>query len=224
MKEKQRILVVDDDENIAELIGLYLNKECFETKLVYDGEQALEAVKDFAPNLVLLDIMLPGIDGYEVLREIRRGGSLPVIMLSAKGETFDRVLGLELGADDYITKPYSLPVLMARIKNTLKRTYRSETSSEIEYNGLKLDLSNCTVMYNNVCVELSKRETQILCYLLNHAGHYVSRISLIEHLWNTNQYIDDNTLSVNVTRIREKLSRLGLSGFIQTKRGMGYKV
>lgn len=114
--------------------------------------------------------------------------------------------------------------LLARIKNTLKRTYRSETSSEIEYNGLKLDLSNCTVMYNNVCVELSKRETQILCYLLNHAGHYVSRISLIEHLWNTNQYIDDNTLSVNVTRIREKLSRLGLSGFIQTKRGMGYKV
>ncbi len=106
MKEKQRILVVDDDENIAELIGLYLNKECFETKLVYDGEQALKAVKDFAPNLVLLDIMLPGIDGYEVLREIRRGGSLPVIMLSAKGETFDRVLGLELGADDYIMKPF----------------------------------------------------------------------------------------------------------------------
>ena len=125
MKEKQRILVVDDDENIAELIGLYLNKECFETKLVYDGEQALKAVKDFAPNLVLLDIMLPGIDGYEVLREIRRGGSLPVIMLSAKGETFDRVLGLELGADDYIMKPFDSKEMVARVKAVLRRSTKA---------------------------------------------------------------------------------------------------
>ena len=131
MKEKQRILVVDDDENIAELIGLYLNKECFETKLVYDGEQALKAVKDFAPNLVLLDIMLPGIDGYEVLREIRRGGSLPVIMLSAKGETFDRVLGLELGA--HASKPcfgeapkrQSAKVLQHRHRKCHSRNWRS---------------------------------------------------------------------------------------------------
>lgn len=127
MKEKQRILVVDDDENIAELIGLYLNKECFETKLVYDGEQALKAVKDFAPNLVLLDIMLPGIDGYEVLREIRRGGSLPVIMLSAKGETFDRVLGLELGADDYIMKPFDSKEMVARVKAVLRRSHQSDS-------------------------------------------------------------------------------------------------
>ena len=125
MVSKQKILIVDDDNNIAELISLYLTKECFETKLVYDGEQALKAVKDFAPNLVLLDIMLPGIDGYEVLREIRRGGSLPVIMLSAKGETFDRVLGLELGADDYIMKPFDSKEMVARVKAVLRRSTKA---------------------------------------------------------------------------------------------------
>lgn len=142
MKEKQRILVVDDDENIAELIGLYLNKECFETKLVYDGEQALKAVKDFAPNLVLLDIMLPGIDGYEVLREIRRGGSLPVIMLSAKGETFDRVLGLELGADDYIMKPFDSKEMVARVKAVLRRSTKRQSAKVLQHRHRKCHSRN----------------------------------------------------------------------------------
>lgn len=142
MKEKQRILVVDDDENIAELIGLYLNKECFETKLVYDGEQALKAVKDFAPNLVLLDIMLPGIDGYEVLREIRRGGSLPVIMLSAKGETFDRVLGLELGADDYIMKPFDSKEMVARVKAVLRRSTKATVGEVLRHRHRKCHSRN----------------------------------------------------------------------------------
>ena len=201
------IYIIEDDSVLCSELALALEAVGYHTTCANDFNNVLNEFLLVSPDLVILDINLPNTDGFILCMKIRKVSQV-----------------LSLGGDDYITKPYSLPVLMARIKNTLKRTYRSETSSEIEYNGLKLDLSNCTVMYNNVCVELSKRETQILCYLLNHAGHYVSRISLIEHLWNTNQYIDDNTLSVNVTRIREKLSRLGLSGFIQTKRGMGYKV
>lgn len=122
MAQKQKILIVDDDENIAELIGLYLTKECFDTHIVNDGESAIKAVTEYAPNLVLLDIMLPGIDGYEVLREIRKDSKLPVIMLSAKGETFDKVLGLELGADDYIMKPFDSKEMVARVKAVLRRT------------------------------------------------------------------------------------------------------
>ena len=157
MKEKQRILVVDDDENIAELIGLYLNKECFETKLVYDGEQALKAVKDFAPNLVLLDIMLPGIDGYEVLREIRRGGSLPVIMLSAKGETFDRVLGLELGADDYIMKPFDSKEMVARVKAVLRRStccYHSISTNRMPTYDCCVCANGCSITYHGLYIIL----------------------------------------------------------------------
>lgn len=142
MKEKQRILVVDDDENIAELIGLYLNKECFETKLVYDGEQALKAVKDFAPNLVLLDIMLPGIDGYEVLREIRRGGSLPVIMLSAKGETFDRSFGTGTWGDDYIMKPFDSKEMVARVKAVLRRSTKRQSAKVLRHRHRKCHSRN----------------------------------------------------------------------------------
>ena len=133
MAQKQKILIVDDDENIAELIGLYLTKECFDTHIVNDGESAIKAVSEYAPNLVLLDIMLPGIDGYEVLREIRKDSKLPVIMLSAKGETFDKVLGLELGADDYIMKPFDSKEMVARVKAVLRRSIApavSETSDD----------------------------------------------------------------------------------------------
>ena len=224
MTDSYSILIIEDEKNILDFMARTLRSNGYKTITSETGQSGLSIINSQCPDLILLDLGLPDMDGNDIISSVRKWTSCPIIIISARAGEQDKVAALDLGADDYITKPYSLPVLMARIKNTLKRTYRSETSSEIEYNGLKLDLSNCTVMYNNVCVELSKRETQILCYLLNHAGHYVSRISLIEHLWNTNQYIDDNTLSVNVTRIREKLSRLGLSGFIQTKRGMGYKV
>ena len=201
------IYIIEDDSVLCSELALALEAVGYHTTCANDFNNVLNEFLLVSPDLVILDINLPNTDGFILCMKIRKVSQVPIIFITGRDSQIDE-----------------LQALMARIKNTLKRTYRSETSSEIEYNGLKLDLSNCTVMYNNVCVELSKRETQILCYLLNHAGHYVSRISLIEHLWNTNQYIDDNTLSVNVTRIREKLSRLGLSGFIQTKRGMGYKV
>ncbi len=212
------IYIIEDDSVLCSELALALEAVGYHTTCANDFNNVLNEFLLVSPDLVILDINLPNTDGFILCMKIRKVSQVPIIFITGRDSQIDELQALSLGGDDYITKPYSLPVLMARIKNTLKRTYRSETSSEIEYNGLKLDLSNCTVMYNNVCVELSKRETQILCYLLNHAGHYVSRISLIEHLWNTNQYIDDNTLSVNVTRIREKLSRLGLSGFIQILR------
>ena len=203
------IYIIEDDSVLCSELALALEAVGYHTTCANDFNNVLNEFLLVSPDLVILDINLPNTDGFILCMKIRKVSQVPIIFITGRDSQIDELQALSLGGDDYITKPYSLPVLMARIKNTLKRTYRSETSSEIEYNGLKLDLSNCTVMYNNVC---------------NHAGHYVSRISLIEHLWNTNQYIDDNTLSVNVTRIREKLSRLGLSGFIQTKRGMGYKV
>ena len=219
MKEKQRILVVDDDENIAELIGLYLNKECFETKLVYDGEQALKAVKDFAPNLVLLDIMLPGIDGYEVLREIRRGGSLPVIMLSAKGETFDRVLGLELGADDYIMKPFDSKEMVARVKAVLRRSTKATVSEStptptpqvpqqeleiVTFPDLQINLSDYSVHYKDQMIEMPPKELELFYFLASHPNQVFTREQLLDHIWSYDYIGDTRTVDVHIKRLREK--------------------
>lgn len=154
MVAKQRILIVDDDENIAELISLYLTKECFETKIVYDGESALDTLSSFKPNLILLDLMLPGMDGYQVCREIRKNNNTPIIMLSAKGETFDKVLGLELGADDYMIKPFETKELVARVKAVLRRYHlpqaavtTTESAKCVTYPDLVVNLDNYSVTY-----------------------------------------------------------------------------
>ena len=157
-----KILIIEDDVEINTLLTDFLKENGYVVYSQYDGLHVLDFLHKEKIDLIILDIMLPYRSGDIILADIRRQFTIPVLIISAKETTQNKIDLLRLGADDYITKPYSLPVLMARIKNTLKRTYRSETSSEIEYNGLKLDLSNCTVMYNNVCVELSKRETQIL--------------------------------------------------------------
>ena len=229
MKEKQRILVVDDDENIAELIGLYLNKECFETKLVYDGEQALKAVKDFAPNLVLLDIMLPGIDGYEVLREIRRGGSLPVIMLSAKGETFDRVLGLELGADDYIMKPFDSKEMVARVRAVLRRyqPVRPEPAAAekikcVEYDGLIINLTNYSVVCDGQQVDMPPKELELLYFLASSPNQVFTREQLLDQIWGYEYIGDTRTVDVHIKRLRAKIKNHDSWG-LSTVWGIGYK-
>lgn len=237
MKEKQRILVVDDDENIAELIGLYLNKECFETKLVYDGEQALKAVKDFAPNLVLLDIMLPGIDGYEVLREIRRGGSLPVIMLSAKGETFDRVLGLELGADDYIMKPFDSKEMVARVKAVLRRSTKATVSEStptptpqvpqqeleiVTFPDLQINLSDYSVHYKDQMIEMPPKELELFYFLASHPNQVFTREQLLDHIWSYDYIGDTRTVDVHIKRLREKFKDHD-QWKLATVWGIGYK-
>ena len=182
MPEKQRILIVDDDENIAELISLYLTKECFETKIVYDGESALDTLSSFKPNLILLDLMLPGMDGYQVCREIRKNNNTPIIMLSAKGETFDKVLGLELGADDYMIKPFETKELVARVKAVLRRYHlpqsavtTTESAKCVTYPDLVVNLDNYSVTYYKKPVEMPPKELELLYFLASAPNQVFTR-------------------------------------------------
>ena len=179
---KQKILIVDDDENIAELVSLYLTKECFDTMMVHDGERALVAFDTYKPNLILLDLMLPGIDGYQVCREIRTRSNTPIIMLSAKGEVFDKVLGLELGADDYIMKPFDAKELVARVKAVLRRyqvgskpeTPQADKGKCVEYPGIEINLTNYSVIVDGHTVEMPPKELELLYFPYRRCAHQTS--------------------------------------------------
>ena len=211
MAGKQRILIVDDDNNIAELISLYFTKECFETMIVNDGESALPAVESFHPNLILLDLMLPGIDGYQVCREVRTNNSVPIIMLSAKGEVFDKVLGLELGADDYIEKPFDSKELVARAKAVLRR-YKpapavKEASDEkaVEYTDLSINLTTYSVHYKGEVVDMPPKELELLYFLAASPNHVFTREQLLDQIWGYDYIGDTRTVDVHIKRIREKI-------------------
>ncbi len=230
--DKQRILIVDDDENIAELISLYLIKECFDTQIVYDGEAALKAYKEYEPHLILLDIMLPGIDGYEVLSEIRKTDNVPVIMLSAKGEVFDKVLGLKLGADDYIIKPFDSNEMVARVRAVLRRYQPIQKSQEhpstertgnfVEYDNLLINLSNYTVTIDGAPLDMPPKELELLYFLASKPNQVFTREQLVDKLWGYEYIGDTRTVDVHVKRLREKLpSHPNWS--IATVWGIGYK-
>ena len=230
MLEKQKILIVDDDENIAELISLYLTKECFDTMTASDGEAALTAVKTYMPDLMLLDIMLPGIDGYEVLRELRKSSSLPVIMLSAKGETFDKVLGLELGADDYIMKPFDSKEMVARVKAVLRRFTHEKTSPAPEelpkecvtLPNLVINQTDNSVTYNNQKIEMPPKELELLYFLASHPNQVFTREQLLDHIWSYDYIGDTRTVDVHIKRLREKFKDHP-DWDIKTVWGIGYK-
>lgn len=233
MVSKQKILIVDDDENIAELISLYLTKECFETSIVYDGESALEAVKTFKPNLILLDLMLPGIDGYQVCREVRSSSSVPIIMLSAKGEIFDKVLGLELGADDYMEKPFDTKELVARVKAVLRRykpaaTPAAEPSAPaakikmVEYPDLTINLTNYSVIYKNRILDMPPKELELLYFLASSPNQVFTREQLLDHIWGYEYIGDTRTVDVHIKRLREKI-RDHETWRLSTVWGIGYK-
>lgn len=214
MPAKQKILIVDDDTNIAELISLYLIKECFDTQMVYDGEEALTAFKEFQPNLILLDLMLPGIDGYQVCREIRKTSNVPIIMLSAKGEIFDKVLGLELGADDYIIKPFDSKELVARVKAVLRRyqqpitnTVAASTANTniVEYPDLNINLSNYSVVYDGRNIEMPPKELELLYFLASSPNHVFTREQLLDNIWGYDYIGDTRTVDVHIKRLREKI-------------------
>ena len=229
MVNKQKILIVDDDQNIAELISLYLTKECFETMIASDGETALILADSFAPNLILLDLMLPGIDGYQVCREIRAKSNVPIIMLSAKGEIFDKVLGLELGADDYIMKPFDSKELVARVKAVLRRftPVKAETTTTVElkcveYPGLIVNLSNYSVTYDGHQVDMPPKELELLYFLASSPNQVFTREQLLDHIWGYEYIGDTRTVDVHVKRLREKIKdKPGWS--IATVWGIGYK-
>ena len=228
MVSKQKILIVDDDNNIAELISLYLTKECIETKIVNDGESALLAVDSFAPNLILLDLMLPGIDGYQVCREVRSKSSIPIIMLSAKGEVFDKVLGLELGADDYMEKPFDSKELVARVKAVLRRykpvtveTPDSETKG-VEYPDLSINLTNYSVVYMGHTIDMPPKELELLYFLASSPNHVFTREQLLDQIWGYEYIGDTRTVDVHIKRLREKIKDHD-SWKISTIWGVGYK-
>ena len=228
MAEKQRILIVDDDENIAELISLYLMKECYETKIVNDGEMALRVFPDFKPNLILLDLMLPGIDGYQVCRELRMTSQVPIIMLSAKGEIFDKVLGLELGADDYIMKPFDSKELVARVKAVLRRYQPTKTEEVlpdvkcVQYPDLIVNLSNYSVIYQGHAIDMPPKELELLYFLASSPNQVFTREQLLDHIWGYEYIGDTRTVDVHVKRLREKIKdHDGWS--LATVWGIGYK-
>lgn len=214
MIAKQKILIVDDDNNIAELISLYLTKECFETMIVNDGESALEAAVAFSPNLILLDLMLPGIDGYQVCREIRTTSSVPIIMLSAKGEIFDKVLGLEMGADDYMEKPFDSKELVARVKAVLRRVKEPEVtktepikdSQIVEYPDLMVSLTNYSVIYKSESINMPPKELELLYFLASSPNQVFTREQLLDRIWGYDYPGDTRTVDVHIKRIREKIN------------------
>lgn len=229
MAVKQKILIVDDDNNIAELISLYLTKECYDTKIVNDGEQALIAFEHYKPNMLLLDLMLPGIDGYQVCREIRAKSDVPIIMLSAKGEVFDKVLGLELGADDYILKPFDSKELVARVKAVLRRfqpakpeAYASVDIRCVEYPGLIVNLSNYSVTYDGQQIDMPPKELELLYFLASSPNQVFTREQLLDNIWGYEYVGDTRTVDVHVKRLREKIKDKP-TWRIATVWGIGYK-
>jgi len=229
--EKTKILIVDDDRNICELLRLYLEKEGYETALAYDGEQALDKFNSQKPALVLLDVMMPKLDGWEVCRRIRASSQVPVIMLTAKGETFDKVLGLELGADDYIVKPFDTKEVVARIKAVLRRyaagTAAPEKAEEakkvISYDKLSVDLTRYELKVDGRVVEAPPKELELLYYLASHPNRVFNRDQLLDEVWGFEYYGDSRTIDVHVKRLREKLEGVSDRWSLKTVWGVGYK-
>ncbi|MBO4872615.1 MAG: response regulator transcription factor [Lachnospiraceae bacterium] len=224
---KQKILIVDDDANIAELISLYLIRECYETKIAGDGNEALELWKSFEPDLILLDIMLPGKDGYQVCRQIRQESSVPIMMLSAKGEVFDKVLGLELGADDYMIKPFDNKEMVARVKAILRRSQQTERAKEgadreVSFPDLIISLTNYTVLFEGKPLEMSAKETEILFLLASSPNQVFTREQILDRIWGYDYVGDYRTVDVYIKRLRQKLP-VHPMWQLSTVWGVGYK-
>lgn len=230
---KKKILIVDDDANIAELISLYLTKECFQCEIAEDGETALKLHDSFQPDLMLLDIMLPGIDGYDVCREIRKNHSTPIIMLSAKGEVFDKVLGLELGADDYIIKPFDSKEMVARVKAVLRRYTPApapaapqpeppKDTESISYTDLSISLSNYSVIYMGKPIEMPPKELELLYFLASHPNQVFTREQLLDQIWGYDYIGETRTVDVHIKRLREKIKDHA-EWALSTVWGIGYK-
>lgn len=222
----EKVLIVDDDKNICELLRLYLQKEGYETVIANDGEAALAAFEQSKPAIVLLDVMMPKMDGWETCRRIRGQSKTPVIMLTAKGETFDKVLGLELGADDYIVKPFDAKEVVARIKAVLRRCTQTEEKTDsniIEYDNLVVDLSSYELKIGGKTVEAPPKEQELLHYLASHPNRVFTRDQLLDEVWGFEYYGDSRTIDVHVKRLREKLEGASEEWTLKTVWGVGYK-
>lgn len=220
-----KVLIVDDDEHIVELIKLYMDKEGFDTVTANNGKKAVELFKSEAPAIVILDVMMPEMDGWQVCREIRRVSNIPIIMLTAKGETFDKVLGLELGADDYMVKPFEPKELLARVKAVLRRsdTKESNAEKEIAFPNLTINLSNYELKINGNIVEVPPKELELLYFLASNPNRVFTREQLLEEVWGFDYFGDSRTVDVHIKRLREKLEGVEANWQLKTVWGVGYK-
>ena len=220
-----KIIIVEDDKEIRKELKILLENSGHQVKLVTDFENAHQKIIDEQAHLVLLDINLPNKSGYEICSKIRTKSNIPIIFVTSRNNSMDELKGIMLGGDDYIEKPYNVPILLARIQNLLNRTYQKENKeSKIEYKGVVLDILKSTIKYQEKEIELTKTEIKTLYFLLQNKDIIVPRADIINYLWDNEVYADDNSLSVIITRIREKIKELGIDNFIETKRGQGYKL
>ena len=221
----KKILIVDDDNNICELLRLYLEKDGFQTIVANDGKSAIELESSAKPDLILLDIMLPMMDGWQVCREIRKSSSVPIIMLTAKSETFDKVLGLELGADDYVSKPFDTKEVVARVKAVLRRTAPIEVSNvkEVTFDKLCINLTNYELIVNGEPVDTPPKELELVYHLASNPNRVYTRDQLLDEVWGFDYYGDSRTVDVHVKRLREKLEGVSQEWSLKTVWGVGYK-
>ena len=223
---QHKILIVDDDENICELLNLYLKKDGFDTVIANDGRQAVECAEKYSPDLIMLDIMLPELDGWQVCREIRKKSEVPIIMLTAKGETFDKILGLELGADDYITKPFDTKEVIARIKAVLRRSNDNEKQNktqEVRFDKLKINLTNYELVVDGKIIDTRPKELELVFHLASNPNRVYTRDQLLDEVWGFDYYGDSRTVDVHVKRLREKLEGVSDEWELKTVWGVGYK-
>ena len=223
--EKLKVLVVDDDVNICEFIRLYLEKEGYEVLLAHDGKEALESFRQNAPDILLLDVMMPRLDGWQVCREIRKTSSVPIIMLTAKGETFDKVLGLELGADDYVVKPFDAKEVIARVKAVMRRSSvpSEEGVKKVEYDKLIINLTNYEMIVDGHPVDTPPKELELIYHLASNPNKGYTRDQLLDEVWGFDYYGDSRTVDVHVKRLREKLEGVSERWSLKTVWGVGYK-
>lgn len=221
----EKILVVDDDKNICELLRLYLVKEGYSVTMAHDGQEALTAFDKLHPDLVLLDVMMPVMDGWEACRKIRAKDNTPIIMLTAKGEVFDKVLGLELGADDYVVKPFETKEVIARINAVLRRIGKKESSQvkEVHYENLSINLTNYELKVKGVQIDTPPKEMELIYHLASNPNRVFTRDQLLDEVWGFDYYGDSRTVDVHVKRLREKLEGVSDKWSLKTVWGVGYK-
>lgn len=218
----KKIIIIEDTEIIREELKIFLSKYGYEIDAPDEFENIVEYIDRANADLMLLDINLPFFDGYHICREVRKKSDIPIIVVTSRDCEVDELMSMNLGADDFITKPYNTQILLARISAVLKRTCKNNYKDVFMYNDVELNLSNGCVTYKENTEQLTKNEIKILSYLMKNKGTIVSREALMEYLWNSDVFIDDNTLSVNITRVRKKLEEIGVKDVIETRRGLGY--
>ena len=217
-----KVFITEDEEKIRIELSEFLNRYGYETSYSNDFENIVEIALKSAPHIILLDINLPYYDGYYICREIRKKSNVPIIVVTSRNSEIDELMSMNLGADDFVTKPYNTQILLARISSLLRRTYQNIDLEVFEFNGLKYNMSTSEMEFNNNKIELTKNESRILYTLIKNKEKIVSRNELMKSLWQNDEFVDDNTLTVNINRLRKKLEEIGASDYLQTKRGQGY--